>query len=114
MANHPKRLSAARVAQVRRRRLLPKRDCLSAIACPSCVIRRRVLHRPRISGPGLRNEAAKTPLTLLVFSDRQFKRTSIEIRPIGRNEHQFTVCSLPKQEIGKALFAAGADDEIWI
>src|SRR5664279_5750532 len=66
------------------------------------------------SGSGLRDQAAEPALALVVFADRRLERGAVEVRPIGRHEHQFAVGRLPEQEIRQPLFAAGANDEIGI
>ena len=37
-----------------------------------------------------------------------------EIRPINLREEPFAVNRLPDQKVARALFAGGADDEIWV
>src|SRR6185437_7952285 len=66
------------------------------------------------SGSGLGDEPAETAFALLVFADRRLERTAIEVRPVGRHEHELAVGRLPEQEIGQALLTARADDEIGI
>src|ERR1019366_3934982 len=66
------------------------------------------------SGPGLRGQATEPALALLVFPDRRLKRGAVEVRPVGRHEHQFAVGRLPEQEIRQPLFAARANDKIGI
>ena len=44
----------------------------------------------------VRPEPALAPV---IFGNRVFQRRAVEIRPIGRHEHQLAVGSLPEQEI---------------
>ena len=39
---------------------------------------------------------------------------AVEVRPIGRHEHQLPIGRLPQQEIGQPLLAAGADDQVGV
>src|SRR5450631_182999 len=66
------------------------------------------------SGSGLRDQAAEAALALLVFADCRLERGAVEIGPISRHEHQFTIGRLPEQEIRQPLLSAGADDEVGI
>ena len=50
----------------------------------------------------------------MILGDGLFQCGAVEIRPVGWNEHQFTIGRLPEQEIRQPLFAAGANDEIGI
>src|SRR4051812_17398392 len=70
-------------------------------------------YRSRL-GASLRDQAAETSLTPVIFGNRAFERGAVEVRPIGRYEHQLAVGDLPQQEIGQPLLAAGADDQIGI
>src|SRR4029453_9685448 len=111
-ASPPPRLSAARAAPTPGRRECAMQDCSPTTAC--CPSRKRVSRRPRGSGSGLCDETAKPPLALLVFADCGFKRCPVEIGPIRGHEYHLAICALPKQEIGEALFATRADDEIGV
>src|SRR5271165_7209873 len=61
-----------------------------------------------------RRKPAKTALACTIFGNRALKRSAVEVRPIDRNKYKLTVGSLPQQEIGHALLATGADQQIGI
>src|SRR5712691_67689 len=61
-----------------------------------------------------RDEAAEPALASAEFENGVLERGAVEIGPIDRHEHELAVRRLPHQEIGQALLAAGADDEIGI
>src|SRR6266436_9010219 len=67
--------------------------------------------RSRRDGPV---QAAESALTAAVFGDCAFERGAVEIRPIGRNEHELAVGGLPQQKIRQALFTAGANHQVGI
>ena len=69
--------------------------------------------RPR-SGAGLRDQPAEPAFAPVIFGNRAFQRGAVEIRPIGRHEHQLAIGGLPEQEIRQPLLAAGADDEVGV
>src|SRR5258708_4151932 len=72
---------------------------------------RTASRRSRRDGPV---QAAESALTAAVFGDCAFERGAVEIRPIGRNEHELAVGGLPQQKIRQALFAAGTNHEVRI
>ena len=74
---------------------------------------RRIGAPPR-SRSGPRDQAAEPALAAAIFGDRAFERGAVEIRPIGRHEHELAVGRLPQQEIRQPLLAAGADDQVGI
>ena len=80
--------------------------------------RRRVRHRVDVEhglqDPVLATRPPKRRSRCWYSRIARFERGAIEVRPIDRHEDQFAIGRLPEQEIGQALLAAGADDEIGI
>ena len=64
--------------------------------------------------PQLRLDASKAPLAARVFLEHPDKGAFVEVRPVLVDENQFRIGALPEQEVGEAVFAAGADDEVGI
>src|SRR5689334_11743252 len=56
--------------------------------------------------------AAEAPLAPLVRRDRLAERLGAEIGPERLGEVELGVGELPEQEVGDALLAAGADEEV--
>src|SRR5579862_3282106 len=66
------------------------------------------------SRSGLSDQTTEAALAAAVLDDGGFERGAVEVRPVGRHEHQFAVRGLPEKKIRKPLLAAGADNDIGI
>src|ERR1044072_443131 len=85
--------------------------------------RSEALHRPRTlrrcpashaSHDRLLRAAAETALAGTIDGDRLLEQLAAEVRPEGVEEHELRVGALPEQEVGDALLAAGAHEQIGI
>src|SRR5215471_1953053 len=66
------------------------------------------------SGTRLRDQAAEPALAAAVFGERLLEHGAVEVGPMRGDEDELAIGSLPQQEVGEPLLAAGADDEIGI
>jgi len=60
------------------------------------------------------HQSAEAALAAAVFGYRAFKRGAVEIWPVDRHEDELAIGSLPEQEVGEPLLAAGTDDHVGI
>src|SRR5690242_6584387 len=99
MANRRNKQKQMRAAPTRPRKRLAMPNCCRTMALSRRSVGKQGRHLPR-SGPGLRDESAKSPLALPIFANGGFDCRPVEIWPVGRNKDQLAVCCLPQQEIG--------------
>src|SRR4051812_3279701 len=71
-----------------------------------------VLMGPVTSPPRL--DSPETAVAAGIVLEHFAERSLVEIRPVRFDEHQLGIRTLPKQEVGKTLLAAGADDDVRI
>src|ERR1035441_344030 len=100
---HSHSTAAAAAAQNTANGQPPKEPAASAIGPSTAAETMRNMRLLTGSGSDLRDQAAKPALALLIFADRRLERGAVEIRPIGRHEHQFAIGRLPEQEIRQPL-----------
>lgn len=56
----------------------------------------------------------KAAIAPLIVQQRLMKGVAVKVGPVGFGEVKFGVGQLPEQVVTKALFATGADEEVWI
>src|SRR5262245_23985664 len=81
---------------------------------PTSCVRRGGSAPTMVSGSRLRDETAEPALAAVIFGQRLLQHGAVEVGPMDGDEDQLAVGRLPQQEIGQALLAAGADNEIGI
>src|SRR3954462_8257999 len=111
--------AAGRAPRVPRRRApRPWRRGWRVRSSRRCWARSRPHSRVLRLGPGLElrldllARAAVAPLAVAERLDRDVERRSVEIRPQQVGEIELGISELPEQEIGDALFSAGADEQV--
>ena len=96
-----------------------RKSCGAMWASPSTKIYRAVfVSRGGVWSPhptkSLRLYPAETAVAALVVDNGLVQLFPVKIRPQGIAEIEFTVGTLPQQEVGKPQLAAGADDQFRI
>ena len=56
----------------------------------------------------------KAAIASLIVQQRLMKSVAVKVWPEGFGKVKLSVGQLPEQIIAKALFATGADEEVWV